>query len=307
MPHCSGYGTEKPGSQARFRAVKAEGGWAAVCTEYAPVSYDSDESPYISSRIWDDEDMRNLAVMAEGVHEHGALAGLQLVHTGAHAGNRQSRMPTVAPSQLASDYEPFTVPKALEKRDIARIREDWVRGAERAREAGFDIVYVYGGHSYLPLQFLSPFYNRRTDEYGGSFENRARFFLETIEAVKEAVGDDCALVVRMAVEALGPAGVELDEGLAFVRLADPLVDLWDVTIGSIADWALDSGSSRFFEEGYQLEWTGRMREATQKPVVGVARLTSADRMAEIVSSGVWDLVGAARPSISDPFLPKKIE
>ena len=102
MPHCSGYGTEKPGSQARFRAVKAEGGWAAVCTEYAPVSYDSDESPYISSRIWDDEDMRNLAVMAEGVHEHGALAGLQLVHTGAHAGNRQSRMPTVAPSQLAS-------------------------------------------------------------------------------------------------------------------------------------------------------------------------------------------------------------
>ena len=307
MPHCSGYGTEKPGSQARFRAVKAEGGWAAVCTEYAPVSYDSDESPYISSRIWDDEDMRNLAVMAEGVHEHGALAGLQLVHTGAHAGNRQSRMPTVAPSQLASDYEPFTVPKALEKRDIARIREDWVRGAERAREAGFDIVYVYGGHSYLPLQFLSPFYNRRTDEYGGSFENRARFFLETIEAVKGAVGDDCALVVRMAVEALGPAGVELDEGLAFVRLADPLVDLWDVTIGSIADWALDSGSSRFFEEGYQLEWTGRMREATQKPVVGVARLTSADRMAEIVSSGVWDLVGAARPSISDPFLPKKIE
>jgi dimethylamine/trimethylamine dehydrogenase len=307
VPHCSGYGTEKPGSQARFRAVKAEGGWAAVCTEYAPVSRDSDESPYISSRIWDDDDLQNLAVMADGVHEHGALAGLQLVHTGAHAGNRQSRLPTVAPSQLASDYEPFTVPKALERREIGRIREEWVRGAERAREAGFDIVYVYGGHSYLPLQFLSPFYNRRTDEYGGPFENRARFFLETIEAVKEAVGDDCAVVVRMAVEALGPAGVELDEGLAFVSLADPLVDLWDVTIGSIADWAKDSGSSRFYEEGYQLEWTGRMREATQKPVVGVARLTSADRMAEIVASGVWDLVGAARPSISDPFLPQKIE
>ena len=116
-----------------------------------------------------------------------------------------------------------------------------MRGAERAREAGFDIVYVYGGHSYLPLQFLSPFYNKRTDEYGGSLENRARFFLELLESVRDAVGDDCAVVLRMAVEALGPAGVELEEGLAFVRLADHLVDLWDVTVGSIADWSKDSG------------------------------------------------------------------
>ena len=307
VPHCSGYGTEKPGSQAAFRGVKAEGGWAAVCTEYAPVSFDSDESPYISSRIWDDEDLRNLSLMADAAHEHGALAGLQLAHTGAHAGNRESRWPSVAPSQLASDYEPFTVPKALERWEIARIRDDWVRGAERAREAGFDIVYVYGGHSYLPLQFLSPFYNKRTDEYGGSLENRARFFLELLESVGEAVGDDCAVVLRMAVEALGPAGVELEEGLEFVRLADHLVDLWDVTVGSIADWSKDSGSSKFFEEGAQLEWTGRVREATEKPIVGVARLTSPDRMADIVSSGVWDLIGAARPSIADPFLPQKIE
>jgi dimethylamine/trimethylamine dehydrogenase len=307
VPHCSGYGTEKPGSQAGFRAVKAEGGWAAVCTEYAPVSADSDETPYVSARLWDEDDLRNLAAMCDAVHEHGALAGLQLTHTGAHASNRQTRWPMVAPSQLASDYEPFTVPKAMERSDIARIRSDWVLAARRAREAGFDIVYVYGGHSYLPLQFLSPYYNKRTDEYGGSFENRARFWLETLEAVREAVGNDCAIAVRLAVEALGPAGVALEEGLAFVALADHLTDLWDVNVGSIAEWSKDSGSSRFYEEGYQLEWTGRVREATQKPIVGVARLVSPDRMAEIVSSGVWDLVGAARPSIADPFLPRKIE
>jgi dimethylamine/trimethylamine dehydrogenase len=307
VPHCTGYGTEKPGSQAAFRAMKAEGGWAAVCTEYAPVSVDSDESPYVSARLWDEQDRANLAVMCDLVHEHGALAGIELTHVGAHAGNRQSRLPSVAPSQLASDYEPGTVPKALERDDIRRIQDDWVRAAVRSREAGFDIVYVYGGHSYLPLQFLSPFYNRRTDAYGGSFENRARFWLETLERVREAVGDDCAIAVRTCVEALGPAGVELDEGLELVRAADHLVDLWDVNVGSIAEWSKDSGASRFYAEGYQLEWTGRVREATAKPIVGVGRLTNPDRMAEIVASGVWDLVGAARPSIADPFLPRKVE
>ena len=82
VPHCTGYGTEKPGSQAWFRAMKAEGGWAAVCTEYAPVSWDSDEAPYVSARLWDDDDLANLAVMCERVHEHGALAGIELTHTG---------------------------------------------------------------------------------------------------------------------------------------------------------------------------------------------------------------------------------
>jgi dimethylamine/trimethylamine dehydrogenase len=307
VPHCSGFGTEKPGSQARFRAMKAEGGWAAVCTEYSPVSLESDESPWVSARLWDDADLENLAVTCEEVHAHGSLAGIELTHTGGHAENRHSRRPSLAPSQLASDYHPLVVPKALELAEIRTIQEEWARAARRARDAGFDIVYVYGGHSYLPLQFLSRFYNRRTDGYGGSFENRARFWLETLQVVREAVGDECAIAVRTCVDALGPAGVELEEGLEFVSLADPLVDLWDVNIGSIAEWSKDSGASRFFAQGYQLEWTGRVREVTAKPIVGVGRLTDPDRMAEIVQSGVWDLIGGARPSISDPFLPLKIE
>jgi dimethylamine/trimethylamine dehydrogenase len=307
VPHCTGFGSEKPASQARFRATKAEGGWAAVCTEEALVSVNSDFWPVFSTRIWDDGDLQNLAVMCDEAHAHESLAGIELAHGGAHARARDARVPAVAPSQLASDYDPFVTPKAMERIDIDRVREDWVAAARRSRDAGFDIVYVYGGHSYLPLQFLSPFYNRRTDEYGGSVENRARFWLETLEVVREAIGDDCAIAVRFCIEALGPAGVELEEGLAFVALADHVVDLWDVNVGSITDWSKDSGTSRFFREGYQLEWTGRVREVTAKPIVGVGRLTNPDRMAEIVSSGAWDLIGAARPSIADPFLPKKIE
>ncbi len=102
-------------------------------------------------------------------------------------------------------------------------------------------------------------------------------------------------------------GLELDDVLEFVRLADDLVDLWDVNIGTLTTWSHDSGPSRFFPEGHQVEITGRVREATAKPIVGVSRLTNPDRMAEIVRSGVWDLIGGARPSIADPFLPAKVE
>jgi dimethylamine/trimethylamine dehydrogenase len=306
VPHCSGFGTEKPWTQAAHRGVKAEGGWAAVCTEYAPFSPESDEAPLIAARFWDEDDMRALRLMTATAHEHGALAGLELYHGGAHTGNHQTRVPSLSASQLASDLEPHLVPKAMELDDIARVQRHWTEGAIRGRDCGFDIVYVYGAHAYLPMQFLSSFYNKRADGYGGDLKGRARFWLETLEAVREAVGDDCAIATRIAVDSLGVAGIHLEEALEFVEFADELVDLWDVNVGSIAEWSKDSGSSRYFGEGYQLEWTGGIRQATAKPIVGVGRLTGPDRMASIVRSGAWDLIGAARPSIADPFLPAKI-
>jgi dimethylamine/trimethylamine dehydrogenase len=281
-----------------------------LCTEYAPISLDSDESPLISARFWDEGDADVLSVMCREVHEHGSLAGIELHHSGVHSDRRESRWPAIAPSQIASDQLPPSVmpeaPKAMEHEDIRRIQGEWAKAAVRARDAGFDIVYVYGGHSYLPMQFLSTFYNKRRDEYGGSFENRARFWLETLEVVREAVGQDCAIACRIAIDALGPAGVSVTEGVEFIRLADRMVDLWDVNVGSIVDWGKDSGSSRFFGAGYQLEWSGKARQATRKPIVGVGRLTNPDQMAEIIRSGQWDIIGAARPSIADPFLPQKI-
>jgi dimethylamine/trimethylamine dehydrogenase len=309
VPHCSGFGTQKPLSQAALRGVKAEGGWAAVCTEYAPVSADSDSMPSVSARLWDDEDARNLALMCEAVHRHGSLAGVELHHEGMIANPRESRWPAVGPSQIANvAYPDGAAPKEMDIDDIRRVQRDWASAAIRARDIGFDIVYVQGAHSALLAQFLSPRLNRRTDRYGGSLENRARLWLETLELVRKAVGDDCAIAARLAVDALGPWGATLDDGLRFVELADHLVDLWDITVGAIAGFErLDSAASRFFGEGYELQWTRQVRAVTDKPLIGVGRFTNPDTMADLVRRRDLDIIGAARPSIADPFLPKKIE
>ena len=304
VPHASGFGSERPRTQAAFRAVKAEGGWGGVCVEYTPVSLDADELPAVGANLWDDRDARALGMTAEAVHAHGALAGIELYHGGMESVNGDSRSFRLAPSQAASTTVWGSLAKEMTADDIHRVQQDWVRAAVRARDVGFDIVYVYGAHGYLMTQFLSPHTNHRTDGYGGSLPNRARFWLETLALVREQIGADCAVAVRMAVHGREELpGIEVDEMLEFVRLADPLVDLWDVTVGS---WPEDSGTSRYYPEGHQRPWTSRVREATAKPVVGVGRYTNPDLMAELVRSGAFDLVGAARPAIADPFLPRKV-
>ena len=307
VPHCTGFGTYKPHSQAHLRAMKAEGGWAVVCTEFAPISPESDNIPSHGSNLWDADDARNLAAMCRAVQSHGALAGIQLAHKGVHSGTGETRWHRVGASQLPSDLNSISVAKEMDRTDIVRVQNDWARAARAAREIGFDLIYIYVGDSYLPMQFLSEFYNKRTDDYGGSFENRARFFLETLARVREEVDGSCAVAVRMSVEALGPAGLSLDEALQVIKAADGLVDLWDVKIGTLGDMMTDAGTSRFVAENHQFSLTSRVREVTSKPIVGVGRLTDPDQMVENIRSGAWDLIGAARPSIADPFLPKKIE
>jgi len=311
VPHCIGAGSEKPGMQAYHRGIKAEGGWGACCTEYCSIHPESDDTSRVSARIWDEGDVRNLKAMTDRLHHFGALAGIELWYGGPHAPCMESRATPRGPSQIPSDFELNIHPRYMDKDDINEVQQMYVDAALRARDAGFDIVYVYGAHAYLPFQFLSPFYNRRTDEYGGSFENRARFWKESLEKVREAVGDDCAIASRFAVDhLLGATSIQVGEdGVRFVEYVDDLVDLWDLTVGDIAEWGQNAGPSRFFEENHEKPFTGQVKAGnhTNKPVVGVGRVTNPDTMVAIIQSGQFDIIGAARPSISDPFLPKKIE
>ncbi len=306
VPHCNGMGHLRPQSLAAMRAVKAEGGWGVVCTEMMEIHPTSDVTPYIEGRLWDDSDIAKLQLMTDAVHGFGSLAGIELAHSGSSTGNLYSRETPLAPSHTACyDNLPFSA-RAMDKKDIAQFR-DWHRQAAlRSKQAGFDIVYVYLGHDLTLLQhFLSPRHNRRTDNYGGSLKNRVRLLQEVLQDTKEAVGDRCAVACRFAVdELLANGGLRCnDEAKEVVQMLAEIPDLWDV---NLSDWSNDSQTSRFSEEGYQEPFTQFVKQQTGKPVVGVGRYTSPDRMLSLVKTGMLDMIGAARPSIADPFLPNKI-
>ena len=308
VPHCNGLGHLRPQAEAAMRAMKAEGGWAVVSTQEAEIHPTSDLSPYSENRIWDERDIPALRLITNAVKEKGSLAAIQLAHNGHHAQNHLSRAPLLAPSELVLQTPYPKQARAMDKADIREFRKWHRAAARRSREAGFDIVYIYAGHHMtLPHHFLLPQFNDRTDEYGGSLENRVRLTRELLEETREEVGDDCAIALRFAVdEMLGSDGMQAqEEGRAVVELLAELPDLWDV---NVADWSNDSATTRFEpRDGFQTSYTEFVKQVTSKPVVGVGRLTSPDLMASLVRKGILDFIGAARPSIADPFLPNKIK
>jgi dimethylamine/trimethylamine dehydrogenase len=308
VPHCCGMGHQRPQAHAAMRALKAKGGWGVVSTEETEIHPSSDLSPYVEQRIWDKRDIPALRLMTEAVHEHGALAAIELAHNGNHAANLYSRLPAISPVSQSIDLIYPKQTTRMSKKDIAEFRAWHRRAAINAKAAGFDIIYVYAGHGMtLTQEFLLPEINNRTDEYGGSIENRVRLTRELLEETKDAVGDTCAVAFRFAVDELkGKDGMQFfEEGRAVVEMLAEIPDLWDV---NVSDWANDSQTSRFEpNEGYQIPYVEFVKSITTKPVVGVGRLTSPDLMVSLIDRGALDLIGAARPSIADPYLPNKIK
>lgn len=307
VPHCNGTGDWAPHSVAKMREMKALGGWGVVCTETIEISNSTELHPFPSLHLWRDEDIAVQSEMVDLVHQHGALVGAELGHFGLAAGNRNVRTRSLGPSShlIHESLEPFQC-KVMDKSDIRQLRDQHRAAALRAKKAGFDIIYIYASHNLsLASHFLSRRYNQRSDEYGGSLENRARLLRELLEDTKDAVGDTCAIAIRFAVDDMvGADGMTHDgEGRDVVEMLKDLPDLWDI---NISDWCNDSGTSRFSKEGFQEEFTRFVKQVTDKPVVGVGRFTSPDTMVSQIKRGVMDLIGAARPSIADPFLPYKI-
>ena len=314
VAHCNGAGSERPGFQSHFRAMKAEGGWGAVCTEYCSIGPESDDIHRVSARLWDDGDVRNLGLMCDMLHEQDALAAVEIWHGGLNACGLESRVPARGASEIGSPFAFMRACKEMDKQDIREVQQLYVDACKRARDAGFDILVLYCAHNEALLhQFLLPFFNRRTDEYGGSFENRARFSREVLELVREAIGDDCAISIRFGVDTLdfphglGDRGIRQEgEGVQFIEHMDDLVDMWDINVGNAVEWGEDAAPSRTHPENHERPFVDKVKQHTSKPVLNVGRFVNPDTMVEVIRSGQCDIIGAARPSIADPFLPAKI-
>jgi dimethylamine/trimethylamine dehydrogenase len=308
VPQCSGMGYRDVSSHAEMRATKAEGGWAVVCTEQAEIHHTSEITPFIEQRIWDDIDLPALELTTARVHDHGSLAAIELCYNGMNGPNLFSRVAPMGPAHLpvaAFSYDPVQA-RAMTLDDIADLRRWHRRAVRRSIDAGFDVVYVYAGHALGGIHhFLSPRYNQRTDAYGGSLEKRARLLREILEDSIEEAGGKAAIGCRISIEELGVVdGLRRDDIAAVVEMLGELPDLWDFVMGS---WEDDSITSRFGPEGHEEQYVRGLKQLTSKPVVGVGRFTSPETMLRMIREGILDFIGAARPSIADPYLPSKIE
>ena len=306
VPHCDAHGHNMPHGDAAHRRTKAEGGWGVICTEQCSIHPTSDGAPYGETRIWDDGHARQLSLLVDAVHEHGALAGIELAHNGPALPNRMSREVPIGPSSMPVHYnwDPITA-RAMDLEDIRDLRRWQADAAKRAASVGFDIVYVYAGHGLGMGQFfLSRHTNHRTDEYGGSLENRARLIGEMLEDTLEAVGQTCGVAFRFSVdEMIGAEGITWqDEGQAVVEMYAELPHLWDV---NISDWKWDSGVSRYFDEGWQEPYIAFVKQKTTKPVVGVGRFTSPDTMVDQINRVSSTSSAPPGPRSPIPSCPRK--
>ena len=308
VPHCNGGGYRDPSAAAEMRGIKSQGGWGVIFTEQCEMHHTSEITPFIELRLWDDSDIPMISKMADRMKEHGALAGIQLAYSGINGPNLYSKEVPLAVTAMpvrTFTNEPVHA-RSLDKLDIKNLRRWFVNAAKRSRTAGFNLICLYGAHGFGIFQhFLSTVTNHRTDEYGGSLENRSRFVREVVEDVRNEVGDTIGITLRLALdEMVGELGFANSEVRDFVEMHQDLPDLWDLAHGA---WEDCSGPSRFKEEAAQFDLVTGIRKLTTKPIVGVGRFTSPDVMVKQIKSGTLDFIGCARPSIADPFLPKKIE
>ena len=304
VPHCNGGGYRDPTAVAEMRRIKAEGGWGVIFTEQVEMHHTSEITPFIELRLWDDRDIPALARIAEAMKSDGALAGIELAYSGVNGSNFYTKEVPMAPTTtpILTYFKDPVSARAMDREDIRNLRK-WYRDAcYRARKAGYDIIELYGAHGFGVIQhFLSTQTNQRRDEYGGSLENRARLLRELVSECKDAVGDTMAISVRLSLDECG--GLENAEVRELIATHSELPDLWDLGHGT---WEDCSATSRFVAEGAQEPLVRGVKLLTDKPVVGVGRFTSPDVMVDQIRRGVLDFIGAARPSIADPFLPRKI-
>lgn len=289
-----------------YLTTRARGGVSMIILENTAVDWEYGRAAGNPVRIDDDVFVTGLHDLVHAVHREGVKIASQLHHAGRQnmSANIVGGKAPMAPSPIQSNVG-GDLPKEMTEEEIELVIDQFRQGARRTRQAGFDAVEIHGSHGYLLTQFLSPATNVRTDKWGGSFENRARFGLEIAKAVREAVGDDYPVLFRISLEERTPGGLTAEEGVEFCRQIEPYVDLLNVTAGiyESMEWIF---TMQGVEPGSLLSLARMTKEAVSVPVMGISRLGWAlEDAARAVEAGELDFVAMARTQLADPELVNK--
>ncbi len=254
-------------------------------------------------RVDSDNYINGLSKLAKAIKDAGGYAVLQLYH-----GGRYSHQP-IAPSPVETYLAPEKkiIPKEMSIDEITDLINKFGEAAERAKKAGFDGVEFHGASGYLLAQFISPRTNKRTDKYGGSFENRIRFPLEVVASVKEHTGKECILGYRFMVDDWLPGGFSLNEGKILARRLEKAgVNYLSCTAGTYESWFLPDIMKLTSKPGYQVDITYEIKKEVKIPVFANGRINTPDLAEEIIMKGKADAVALARPLFADPEFVQKI-
>ncbi len=280
--------------------LMGQSGAALITVENATVDHPSGSSSDRTLRLDTDDNLPGLENLAQTVKAGGAKACIQINHAGRFAGAQEP----VAPSAVDTFGK---TPRALSLEEIGDIRDSFAAAAQRARQAGFDMVELHGGTGYLLAQFLSPRTNQRTDDYGGSLENRMRFPLEVLQAVRSAVGD-FPVGYRFLAEEWLPDGLGLEESTRFASiLSQEGIAYVSVMGGTFESFFLPEVVQRSKTEGYMADLAAEVRKQVQVPVITAGRIATGQTAESILASGQADLIGLARVLWADPEWPRKVE
>ena len=293
-----------------FYELRAKGGAAAVTVSELMVHPATDGS---HAYHLDESILNSLACAtytADAIKRHGAVPSLELSHSGMFAGtymtdkSRQKSMNQWGPSDTVR-ADGVQV-KALTKEMIAEIVAAYGHVAGLAKRAGFEMLMIHGGHGWLINQFLSPMFNHRTDEYGGSLENRARLAIEVLKAVREAVGPFFPIEFRMSGDEFVEEGYHLDEGVRIAQMIEPYCDIIHVSAGTYQKTFGITHPSMFTEHGRNVYLAAEIKKHVSKPVATIGGLGDPAQLEEIIASGKADIVYMGRSLLADPFLPRKV-
>lgn len=293
-----------------FYELRGKGGAGAVTVSECMVHPKTDGSHayHLDTTILNS--LASATYTADAIRRHGAIASLELSHSGMYAGtymtdkSKQKSMHQWGPDDTVR-ADGVKV-KALTADMIKEIVEAYGQTAALAKRAGFEMLMIHGGHGWLINQFLSPYFNHRKDGYGGSLENRCRLAIEVLKSVREAVGEGFPIEFRMSGSELFEGGYDLSEGVRIAQMIEPYVDILHVSAGTYQRGFGDTHPSMFKDHGCNVYLAAEIKKHVSVPVATIGGLNDPEQMEEIIASGKADIVYMARALLADPFLPRKV-